>query len=88
MATSGISLWVIPTLRALYLAYFVLTLIINDADDYLATWAIGGALEELSHTLINKVSAEALVHIASTTTMNKMLEPHKSDMALFKSFDS
>ncbi len=53
---------------------FVIDLIINDVNVYSATWATDGALKELSHPLIHKVSTETIIHIA-TTTMIQGISP-------------
>ncbi len=53
---------------------------INDVNVFSATWATGGTLKELSRPLINKVSTEALVHIATTTTIQAA-----SSVSIFRS---
>ncbi len=52
--------------RLIFSLFFVIALIIIDVNVYSAAWATGEALKELSHQVINKVSNEALVHIATT----------------------
>ncbi len=49
--------------RLIFSLFFVVALIINDVNVYSAAWATGGALKEISHQFINKVSNEFIFYI-------------------------